>query len=573
MQDRFNTLPNSHNFAIKASLVKAFFIGTQIEHPVHYRPYQFKANSQVVVDMVHSKLESGEDLGPAQMSQHSGQIMGPTDQSQGTLMIPDGWKEHRFSVQLEFIMSTPTGTQKIILTGYTNGMGLGRDSMGIGRDGVLAKDLVIYLNSCTVGKLRSVVAAGARRNAIESMGSRQVLAPVQYVTGMEQEQYVANRMLRPTDTLRHCQLYKEFVERPTLNGVDDVVSVTDYRSNNIWNETAPQVSEVAVGNGRSIVTKQPPMVNDETGRGIVYFAAHPNVLSGRYLSEICTAWPAGDITGPRAGDDPNLVNKYGSLAAKLDTATMQVESLFNRIRQCAPGRDVFVTVGELEREWPEIHDDRVKEVMFLSSGAVKDKTNYCEDWGGANLETGLAHVLCQAIPAFMASILLSFYSFNMTNRTIDGSMLVTTTGYKFLSDVANEAERLRAMEASLQIEVANYIISSGVSDFHITMSSQISGSNEVAIMINNGRQRIYGAPAYCDSLYSPMLGRAINANGESDVEVLSRGIRAMLEGYQSQSQLYRTYQAPYREPDWGNDNATYQTPIAEPVSNDDWEGL
>ena len=112
----------------------------------------------------------------------------------------------------------------------------------------------------------------------------------------------------------------------------------------------------------------------------------------------------------------------------------------------------------------------------------------------------------------------------MNNRmTPDGSVTITVTGCNFMLPVVDEPMRAKAVEVAIATDIANQVVSKGVSDFDITMSCTLMGSNELSVAINGNPPIPYSAPSYCDSAFTPVVGA-----GENSIASLSHDMNVML---------------------------------------------
>lgn len=460
--------------SIKVELTKITFVGVPMEHGLHYRPYTSTIDGSTV-NTIAEITSGGMDIGPNTFSSISGRILAPSSQSMGQIMMPHGWDQLRYSVLMEFEVVTPTGTERQTITGFTA-------YNAINAKGDLDPHMPIYINSHTSARVGIEADNGIRRQKFMSTGSNQILSPTHYASHSNGASMAANTPMRPADTLRTCQLNEMGVGHSL-----------DFRANGGLQGYIPSNRD--------------------------------NTIGPRWLSRLCKGYKSAITSDPTVLYEQGV--GYGEAATSIHATEGGVNKsiLFSKLTDMTNYKsNNCVTVSELASVWPQINDgERVKTVYHMRTGAIKDKTIMTDNWGGAIKETSIAYTLCQSIPALMGSLLMGSYSFNLTNKTLDGTVRLTPTGGNFIMDVLDGVQRFQAIAANIETEVAGQIISSGVSDFDITMSCVALGSNELWITLNGGQTRHYSAPAYCDAMYSPVMGADSNSLNE-----LSAGIGYML---------------------------------------------
>ncbi len=448
---------------IRINLVRATFIGVPLETPIHYRPYQCILDG-ATVNEIHDLTHGGINIGASTFSTISGRVLAPTSQSKGVIQLPHGWGQRRYSVNLEFMVDHGGMSHIESLQGYTT-------HDGISRAGALDPAMGVYINSQTSGKVMNAMVNGVNRQHYGSSGSMQVLTPVTYVDqgysgGQYPSQAVANVAMRPTDVMKKAQV-------ASLNIQSDI----------------DHTSKIYSGVGET--------------------STRDNALGNRYLSRVFSGYMQS--RGANPGMEDMIGGVWGEAASAVNEIHIEQLLLFRRLQDSTQVNQTnYVTIAELARMWPQIMDPQFTVVHMLNVGGLIDHTQMYEGWGSAVQETALAHVLCQSVPALMGGLLLSAYSFGMTNRTLTGATEITTTGAAFLFDVLDGPKRVAVLEQHIKTEIAGYIASNGVSDFSITMQCVVMGSNTLKISINGGMERSYSAPAYCDSLYAPVIGSGMD---------------------------------------------------------------
>lgn len=529
-------------------LVRAQFYSVPLENAPHYKPYQAVFGEEDVQAVV-TATEGGRRVGSNVFSHISGRILAPTTQSQGIINIQYGWDERRYSVLLEFRCRSQFGVkERHVLTGYTN------SARGISASGLFADDMEIYINSHTSSKECDSDIGPANRIYYESSGSRQVLnsfAVDNLITGRQQ---TIGTTMRPVDAMNVCMV-NSLADRDENGGLSDFSAGgknIDYR---------PQTEDI-----------YKPSMRD-------------NVMANRYLSKFCRGYQTALVQNPvveRSNfDETDGVFGDAAIARELAEEDASKNQIFSKlIYGTEYGNKRSITIKDIAYWWPQFKLDEVTTVYNISTGNLVDNTNYYEGWNGATQETNLAYVLSQTIPALMSNLLIQKYSFNVHNRTLDGTVNVTTTGVRYVVDILNSQERIIAMESSILNEVVGYVMSNGVGDFNIRVTCDMQVSIIIEITLGTQPTHQFSAPTWCDSLYSPVMGE-----NKSALENLGSTLGYMLTNMYADSHrssnrspipssiAHAASRDPFDDYDVNFNHSQPPQSVGQTNQNEDWDGL
>jgi hypothetical protein len=437
-------------------LVRAVFIAVPTVHQMHFRPYESHINNETL-NMLDQVTQGGQYTNVERFSAISGRILSPASQSKGIVAIANGWDTQRYSVLMEFEVVTPMGISREVITGYT-----GYADMSYG--GHLAPDTPIFTNSHTEARVDQVMQHGHRFEKYGSVGARQILSPVTYL-GMDHQLHQSEALLRPVDAITYQQREYHGFNQP---------GVLDTRVANMYGINA---------------------------------SARDNVIGGRYLHKVCEGYREGVVNNYDMVESPDYVMGAAADSSKVAEADVCMSSMvFARLRdQTAYTETFYVTVQEIRTAFQEF--DHVLQIAHLDTGTPTSMTEHTDHWGAPKVETRIAHMLIQAVPAHLALYLVARYSFNMENQTApDGSVTVKTLGAQFMVGVADDVRRIQNIEAIIRSTVAASVQAMGVGDYNITMYYNMVGNTTVSVSVNGGMPVDYAAPCYCDALYSPVVG-------------------------------------------------------------------
>ena len=465
-------------FSNSINLVSIVFTEVPQEVPMHYRPYQSKLSHETIRHLQEA-TQGGNNVSTEVFSNLSGHIIAPSSQSMGAIQLPYGWDQKRYSVVIVFEVTTPFGTQQEIISGFTG-------YNGIGQNGSLDPDMMLYLNSHTIAKAKTYGDNGVRRIGYSSAGSKQILTDVHYV-GTDIDAYgnmvkaasVASTPLRPTDTFTYQQ-------RANLG-----------------------LGDAEVMDSRSML------------HGGYTPSSRDNVIGSRYISKICQGYKSAIANNPGSVDDRVLIYGAAADAPIVMEQSINGSMLFKRIVDSTNfGATKTVLISELAGVWPQVHDERIKHVIHMRPELPVSLVSSNQHWGGVSIETTVAYLLIQALPALMGELLFSTYSFTLSNQTtLTGDVAITTTGATFMVALMDEVKRIQTIEASVQTDLANQIFAAGVGDFTVHMQCNSIGSNSVSVAVNGGQFVPFSSPSYCDSTFTPVMGAGSNSVTSIGVDV------------------------------------------------------
>jgi len=458
-------------------IVSLIFMEVPIEAAMFYRPYNSNLNGETLQQVV-DVTQGGLNISTEVFSPLAGRIIAPSSVPKGTILLPNGWNEKRYSVLIQFEINSPFGATREILTGFT-------DYAGVSDQGNADPTMNIHLNSHTVARSREVIGANGRQHTYTSEGAMQVLNPVQVQTP-DQTTITVDTPMRPSDTVLYQQR-----EARNLNGEDVIDSRTSMLDGYI-----------------------PSKVDNNIG--------------SRYLSNLCTGYKSSTAANPEVSDDKSFIMGAAANTNQLKESNINASLLFRRLKDATQyGQVASVSMAELTGIWPEATHPDIMHLMKRPETVPVSNAEFNHTWGDASVETGIAYILNQAVPALMSSHLFVNYGFTMTNRIMDSvHPAITTTNANCVIPLNDQVRRIQAIELTIASDIHNQILSRGVIDYAVTMDCSATGSNSIIISVNGGPDIPYSAPAYCDSIYSPVLGDGMEtlANLSYDIDHMLTGI-------------------------------------------------
>lgn len=454
-----------------ARLVSAVFIEVPSEHQVHYRPLVSNMNDRTIA-MIDEATEGGLHTNVQRFTPMVGQILAPSQQSQGMFNLPYGWNHKRHSMVLTFEVTTPMGTTREMFTGFT---GYSDPSLLSTR---LAPDTPIYPNNWTSIKLRTFNDRGHTFQQYTGDGTRQLLAPV-HVNSYADGDVVADRPLRPIDAVAVGQMHRNYL---TTEDVAD-------------SRRSMQLDHLT--------------------------SSRDNLIGSHYVSKLWEGYKTAVANNATIANDEGWM--MGATAENLAERSAFSSPILRRLKDSCENFNggYFVTFGELAHAFPEVNRPDVCQVKALNPALPQTTTDYTNEWNGANRETQLAYMLSQAVSAITGEKLMTQISFTLENLSTGGqSATAVIHGFQFAASLPDEVHRLQLIEIALVTDIAAQLQAYNVADFFIKYRTNIMGSTQIEIAINGGRTFNFSLPTYCDSYYTPMVSAGPGAVSQlaSDVD-------------------------------------------------------
>jgi len=421
----------------------------------------------------------------------AGSIVAPATQSQGKIVIPNGWDTRRMSVTLTFNVSTGFGVTLETVNGYSSHTGLSRDGQN------LDPQMEIFLTGHETAVQKRAMGSAPSAVSYGKCSSSQLLGNTQHV-GIDGIISATTRMARPTDLLSH--------QDNVVNNYD-LPSIIDQRG--------------VVGGGYSS-------------------SSTDNVTPSVYLSKVMGAYKEASAT---VGNHRSSGHGIMAAAAVSDSATETEKSesiLFRTIgdysQLTTTGR---VTVTELARMFPNF--DHVTHVSLIPRTGMTDLTGHVNHWGGSNLETNIALMLTQSIPSFMATYMIGTYGFAMDNHVTNFGQVgqvgnnhvnFIETGWQGKLELPDNPIRADYVKQSITGILVPQILAAGVGDFIISCTVNSLGSCSVSLSINGGHTMEFSNGVYSNALSTP-----IGVHGMDQVREISDGIVGATQGAIKDSHL------------------------------------
>ena len=457
----------------------------------YLRPYETNARDGRLIDALEQATAGGEIIEAGSISDISGRIIIPTSRVDGLGKIQNGWDEQRFMFMMEVVVhKSATSRVHMVISGYTDHSEMSRVT-NHSRKGVLPDDLRFYFNSTY--KLRTL-----RVNRGNEMGYRINTSDAgQILTRTERSDLSRNDRrgtvtLRPEDVIINNSSSEAF--RDLLDDPDyiDITGETDE-----YRDTRPEFREAIKVSRRS------------------------NTNSSDWLANTLSA--LRDAEDDFAESDKSVAVRA---RGKVREALLENEDFWEELAKDSQ----IMSSGYVE--WGELKDWNrdLESVTDVSAGERTrgiDKRGYSR-WDDTTNEALAATIIKDTIIGYMIEFLYITVNFNVDNDTRGGrveheigkfvpfqqDMDIRDNMNKFMSRVKNEMFKSLLFHRDMILA--------------ISVSCSIFGDIEIDISIDGGEEERFIAPAFTDSINSPVITNRIELIDDISEDI--RGIsRAMNE--------------------------------------------
>lgn len=445
-------------------LIKVIFSEVPIPAEMHLRPYNAVSDSETVDRIVEDLIEDtsgGTVFSNEALTKHSSRIMTPANTSKGVIEIDEnGWDTQRLAVEMLFEVTGITGQSSMeTISGYTDFYGVNPAT------GSLAGDMTVYVNSHRVARANGVI-------------NSQVIRPVNYTSNAGKLE-VAACNVRPVDVAEYG-----IIQEHGMGG----------------------------GNtGRSVITSMSHTSDRLTS------SRRSNSVSSSYLSRLLGAHNTARVSNTDSENNynpglGNVAGKFSSIVARssavLENSYTTSTTFRAMVDRCSYEASTGFTIDDIANVWPNIYNDDTTILNELDEASPTNIQDEVDSWGGSNSQSAIAHSVMQTMRSIMADYSLSRVDCTLTNRdSFDGAPILKIMHSSASGQVnAREAEmRLNRFKACSENLCHLQIVNRGVSDYELSASINAYGDMFIDVAINGGEMYSYSAPAYCDSLYSPVV--------------------------------------------------------------------
>ena len=449
---------------VNMSVGKLILQETGTYNPIQNRPYVTNLDAygmNELIESVRAHGNNGHITGSILAGSASG-IVSPSATTFGDIAIANGWSEKRIRFMLEVVVEYNFGSPvAYFMQGYT-------DYSGVTMNGNIDPHMAFYINSM-VGVSRTIVPTPYGNVVQEHIKETfQVLNDNQfnknYMPGMGQ-------IMRPQDV---------------FNGMQSI-----------------HIREHAnVAHGDMYDTRL--MLGNDT-----YASSRNNTLPTNYMAKIIDGYTSASV----AADFGQNQKSIFAMASNEVYETPIGNNAFIRAISDDNGTGGLTnrfTMDQLSRIDPGVK----QKTTFMALGPVAQRnlhqTGSTEYWNGANRETQVATILCNAVPALMMGLVLSQLEFRSTNDAIGGIMTTAIINAQSLT-TADISNHFNIFINRLEKEIIYDFTFRNQEIYKLHMRVDLLGETYVSISLGNQPAVDFVMPSFSDSLFSPVITNDVHA--------------------------------------------------------------
>lgn len=454
-------------------------------NPMVIRPYTTMVDNNSL-SRVSDRIgaASGGQITGALMAGVANSILQPATTPQGVIDIPYGWAERRIRFILEVVCKMPVGSEVVYyFQGYTS-------HLGVSHSGAVDPAMQFYINSyIKVIRCTKYTPIGMVTEDVVTESANIVNGKINYTSKDPNEHLY---MMRPNDIFCGIQ--------------------TNYMNNSLANQRFGNVNDTRY------------KLNDDPVR-----SDRTNNLSSNYLAKLVDTYQLSLNTSVHGVDNSDIFNSCVNNTYEENINSnpfIQAISNIRGIPSCA-----FFSFNDLRSIDPNIDAVSVFATLGNTVQNVVHTVGQTEVWNSVNIETVLATMLSNAVPALMMELMISKVGFRATNGVPGGQHMVILYDAKSLTN-ADMSAYYEMFKRRLEKEILLDISQNNNEIYNIDMYADMFGESHINISIGGQPAVPYTTPSFCDSLMTPVV--AVNKNNFDyvvhDFEVLMNVVSETVSG-------------------------------------------
>lgn len=459
-------------------ITRLLMIETGTYNDLVMRPYTTNVSTSTLASFQEA-THHGQYLTPAHLSGISGQIMRPSTESLGTVVIPNGFNTRRFRFMMEVVNYFGNEFSQFgnvqYLCGYT-------DHADVSHGLHIDPRMHLYFNSSvTTRKYEKMTPTGVMTVTSKADASHILVNRSEQNFGFGQHNRNMH-LMRPQDICYSMSL------AASPNRSDDSADL------------------------RSMFRP-----------GILQKSSRENTNTGMYLSKVLTTL-RNTIENPKSdGDFTEIAAEAGTAVRdNLVAADPFLGGLLNN-RNTSFIEGGSITYGELCQLSPGLDQGDVVQVLLRRNNisGFKDiaERGDSEHWGGTSNETIMSTIVSQSVPALMSELMLTKIAFLATNQTMDGNFHVQVVGGESFMENVDLSPYLMSFQNRLIVEVLADLSRNNLIQIDLQCEIDLLGDTKINISTMGGPMVPYVMPSFCDALSVPVV-----SPGARNLHVVSHDI-------------------------------------------------
>lgn len=467
-----------HTHQPRLSITKLVMVETGSYNDMYARPFRTQVTNQTI-NQFQEVTQGGSVITAAALSGIAGNIVKPSAEPSGQIMIPNGWRERRFRFMLEVLINTGAGADiKEVLTGYT-------DFLDPSFSGHLDPRMRMYFNNSLMIRTLNY---GTPHGVVSQASVSEV----------------AHILIPPSTAGFH--------------DVRNPYDITTMRPEDVMGAISTRFLSDITGDYRCKFVDGAKKSNRSNG------------LAPEYVSRMMQA-----VTLAHK-DERNLVgdhaNMYANARDMIRDPMISKDQFLGMLAMETPDDDNYkvtgsVAFGWLCRKFPGLE----QQVMAIRQGQTQQTfntgTGAGEHWHVTTTEAVMATSLSQSVPAVMLDHMITKLIFVASNETMDGSFNIQIRNAASFTDGIDMSPYIELFMQRLRVEILSDLTNNNLFALRLAMSVDILGETRITIGLAGQPEVEFVTPSFCDGLFVPVITNQhdnLNAIAE-DIDTLYNGAR------------------------------------------------
>lgn len=470
-------------------ITKAIVIEVPGEQAIEHKPLEVVFSDRILHDL-NNATQGGEDLCAAAFTNIAHKIVRPSRQSHGEVFIPNGWRESKNVVMIEFTIRAMDSIRREWVTFYSS-------RNGATASGFVAPELQLTPNSriSTVEQIGH--GAHGTTRSYQLRENSQILQPV--TINMASSVQTGQFGMRPQDIFKTIQS-------------------NNWSNNNQQYGMNPHAPKAIVIDPRARIKSKSGCLDFSSSR--------TSNISSRYLSTVAGSYRQARTEASECKIPLDERNVLGIAIRYAKEQMASASVLFNHLLANSDmGETGNITWGELAYLFPILNDPNFIKVNVIPRHETHDVSEDFMSWNSTSSETHIQTLMSHIVPAIAQECLFASLSFTCTNETLSGEIEITTPVSVPLFNDNKDISRLQRFEHVFKQQVVPEVFFGLCESFTVFVEYNVLGSTEIIVSLDGQKPERRRLPNYCDNLSTMVI-----AANEQQLHNNSNSIGMMLKG-------------------------------------------
>ena len=437
-------------------ITKLVILETGTYNPMYSRPYYTHVTGELMEEMSNRVEKNGSAKVTANvLSGLVGQAITRVPIAGSNIYIPNGFEEKRTRFFMQATHVSNTGNACVYyFQGYST-------HLGVSLQGSIDPEMEFYINSFI----------------------RVIRVPVQTPAGTVYHEMVAESAQIINGEINYTQA-PEYKMRPTdiFTGINNVNLELGYSY-----DTTPHnglIDTRITTKGESIQSKR------------------FNNIPSRYIASIINDHHISSQLQEYGQNEMDIYTNSMQLSAEHPASEVPLLRALSNFRGLQNVTSFNLNI--LSKIDPNIANVTTYVKVAPSALSTMHHAGQSEHWKGRSMETVMASILGNALPALMIDLMLAHVAFKATNFDGNGQPAVIIAQGSGLTDI-NLAGTFEAFKQRFEREIMYDLTQANRLHYVLDVQSDVFGDTSIGISLDGQPTIMYTVPSYCDSLFVPII--------------------------------------------------------------------